>query len=277
MTAAEDAETQTGHAPPAVHSRTVALAWVAIAFGVLSLPGALYLLPLPEASPWHGLALTVRGIAPATAIISWLLALIAALVSGARLIRAPRTRNSKMALALAAPGAVAGTIALAVVFYFIASVLGLTQPNEAERSGERAVQHYLDQGASLICDSGDSGHGPNRYPWYEAYLEVPAALGTEQQARDAVTAAGYTGARRSSVPGSYDLPVEASAFQVESLAEQIPDFDGDRVSPLATVEVLPWGRVSGSCSVANGSWGDGTDQGDGTVLIAIRIRLDSTR
>jgi hypothetical protein len=275
--ATEDSTPPAPDAAQAVHGGTVVLAWVAIAFGIAAVPGGLFFLGLPADSPLYGLMITAAGVAPVAAMISWLLALVAASISGIRLIRPPRSRESRKAFAMAAPGAVLGTVAMGLVIYFVGGMLGLTQANEAEKSGERAVDHYLEQGATLVCDNGDNGHGPNRFPWYEAYLEVPASLGSEAEARDAIAKAGYLGTRRTDVPESFDLPSQSGAFALESLDEQEPLYEGDTVSPHATVQVLPWGQVTEWCSLKDDSWADGVSQKNGTLLVAIHVLLDSTR
>ena len=255
---------------------TVALARVAIVLGVVSLPGLLVFVPAVRDSPVFVLVLLASYVAPFTATVSWLLAVVAAVLSGARLIRRRRVRESKRALALAAPGAVLGTAALVFVVVYIGNMLGAFDPNEAARSGELAVDHYLDQGSSLICDHGNNGHGVNSTPWYVAYIDAPSDLQSAEQAQEALALAGFPDTRRAEIPEEYGQPVLTEAFRVES-----PEYDVSRdealESPRAYVEVYPVERVSVSCSPPGGDYGDDLTADEGRAIVVVHVTLEPTR
>ena len=262
---------------PATHGGTVVLAWVAIAFGVLSLPGALYLLPVPPDTLLYTFAVLGANYAPVTATLSWVLAVIAAVISGIRLIRRPRSRNSKKAFAMAAPGAVLGLIAWGVVIYFVGNLLGVFQTNGAENAGKLGVEHYLDQGASLICENGNNGHGVNSTPWYDAYIDAPAELGTEAQAREALALAGHPNVESPTMPEYYDLPATSDAFLVQSLDVDTGDYSGAPEIPRGTIVVYPDTEVSLHCNPPFGSYGDDVAPRAGRVIIHVSLQLDKTR
>ena len=259
------------------HNGTVTLVWVAIWFGLVSLPGALYLIPGIRETPLFGIALAGSNLAPFTATISWILALIAAATSGVRLIRRPRTKNSKKAFLMAAPGAVLGAVALGFVVYSVGSMLGAFQPNEAEAAGKAGVEHYLDQGASLICDNGNNGHGVNSTPWYDAFIDAPEELGTAIQARDALALAGHPDTESPAMPEYYNLPASSKAIIVRSLDVYKNSAVGAPDISRATIVVYPDSEVSLSCYTAGGDYGDDVAPKAGRVIIHLSLQLEKTR
>lgn len=271
---ADPAETLGG---PRKGRGVVVLAWVAIGFGVISLPGVLGFLPGVYESALYELALVSSNLAPFTATLSWLLALIATVISGIRLLRPPRTRNAKRAFALAAPGALLGTVALVAVVIFIGNTLGLFQSNLAARPANAAIDHYQGEGASLICFSEDNGHFVNRYPWYSAFLEAPSRLGTESAARSAMEKAGYPDARLVEVDDYYELPEGTDSFVIESMETRATENEGDAAGSLATITVFTDGPVSLSCSPPGGEYGDDMTPAEGHVIIKVDITLSPTR
>lgn len=258
-------------------SGVVALAWVAIGFGVISLPGLLVFLPFEYDTPIYDYAVLASNVAPFTATLSWLLAVIATAISGIRLIRPPRTRNAKRAFAMAAPGAVLGTAALVAVVILIGNMLGLFQSNLAAMPAEAVIDHYLGNGASVICYTENNGHFINSTPWYSALVDAPASMGTEAEARQALELAGYPDAQRTEVPDQYGVPESSEAFVVESLTVNPSEYEGDEPSPQARVTVYADGPASADCTPPGGEYGDDVTPSAGRVLIHVHISLEPTR
>jgi uncharacterized integral membrane protein len=279
MTAPEPAPTQpAGPSGPAPSpAGTVTLAWVAIAFGAISLPGLLTYLPGIRNTEFADYALLAGNAAPFPAIVSWLLAVVATLVSAVRLIRGRNIRSSKRALALAAPGAILGTAALVLVVVYIGNLLGAFEPNEAAQAGEVAVDHYLDQGSTLICANDNNGHGINSTPWYVAYIDAPSDLQSVEQAQDALALASYPDAQAAALSEFYDLPASTEAFAVESLERGTDGYDGAPGTPRASVQVFPADPVSPDCSPPGGDYGDDLTAGEGRVIVVVRVSLEKTR
>ena len=197
---------------PARGKKTRTLAWIAIGFGVVSLPGLLGFVPgLPDSIRYSLLEAT--NLAPITAVVSWLLALIAALISGIRLVPRTRTRSTAVSFAMTAPGAILGSIAIVMAFTFVGGLLGVGKGNVAQDLAVPVMSTYSDAGGSLLCTNGDGGYGPsNRQPWYQAYLDVPANIATEQQARDALIHAGFDDVTPAEPVIEYDEPTPDGSF-----------------------------------------------------------------
>jgi hypothetical protein len=239
------------------------LAWVAIAFGAVSLPGLVGWLPgLDETIRVNLLGLT--NLSPLTAVSSWAAALIATIISGIALLRKRSSRRSNLALKLAAPGAVLGTVAIVVAVHFVASLLGLTQGNAAREIGEPAVNTYIAEHSTLVCENGDGGYGPdNRSPWYTAYLDVPKEVATEQFARDVLRDAGFTSPVRGEAHTGYGEEGPADSFAVHDTSE-----DGG-----ASIAVYPSGSVPRYCSDV-GTYGDEMVIDDGRAIVVVSISLN---
>lgn len=253
------------------------LAWVAIGFGVIALPGLLPFIPGIRETWLLAASIHAANLAPFPATVSWLLAVIATVIALVQLIRRRNTRNARKALALAGPGAILGSAAVVFVYIYIGNLLGAFDPNAAEEPGVASVEHYLDQGASQICEESDNGHGENRYPWYTAYLDVPAEAGTEATAQEALAVAGFSDARVTEISEYYELPATTEAFMVESLEVQEAEYEGAPITPLARIEVFPDGPVSLGCFPPDGEWGDDIEPDEGRVIVVVHIVLDSTR
>lgn len=250
---------------------------MAIAFGTVALPGLLVFIPGIHESAFSDVALIATYVAPLFALISWLLAVVATVRSGVRLIRRRNTRASAATLALAAPGAILGAAALVLVYIYIGNVAGAFHPNEAARAGELAVGHYLDNGATLICDDGNNGHGPNSTPWYTAYIDAPSALGEAGHGRAALAAAGFSDAETADIPDEYELPVTTEAFEIHSLETRTDEYDGAPASPLARIDVFPVEPVPIFCSPPGGEYGDDRAAADGRATVVVHVQLESTR
>lgn len=249
----------------------ITLAWIAIALGVLALPGLI------------GLAAEILGVGdsqglgfffsltPWLAIVSWILAIIATVIAGRRIARRKGDAQTVLAFLLAAPGAILGTGGLLVVASFLGVELGISQDNEAESAGRPAVATYTENGAELLCDNGDNGYGVNGYPWFQAFIDAPADLGSEALAREALAAAGYPGAERSEVSEYYDVPRSADAFEIHSL-----EVDEETLrTPKASIVVLPSGPVSLSCHY-DGEYGRDFTPSSDRVVVFVQIALDHT-
>jgi hypothetical protein len=122
----------------------LAFAWVAIFFAILSVPGALIFVPGLDVGL---LQLLGNVVSPITAVLSWAAALTATIVALVNVIRRRGNHGVRLALGLAAPGAVLGTAALVAVVVFIGNVLGLWAGNAAETAAKPTVDAYTTSGA----------------------------------------------------------------------------------------------------------------------------------
>ncbi|MEO6115049.1 MAG: hypothetical protein ABIP33_01585 [Pseudolysinimonas sp.] len=249
--------TPAGAAPsPKVSRGELVLAWIALGFAVIALPGVLIFLPWSDHVP--ALLLVLSSFSPLTAFVAWVLSLTATLMAGIRLIRRQGTRLSIIAIRVASPVAVLSTAALVVGVYFLASLLGLTQGNQAADLGRPLTADYTSHGARLICDNGDGGYGPdNRSPWYDAFLEAPASLGTEAQARKALKLSGFSDLRPSD-----DAP-PAHGFALTS----------GTTDRSAGVVVFEKGGTSLYCSNGNVKYGTKYTPPAGSVLVHVSVYL----
>jgi hypothetical protein len=170
-------------------SAVLVVALVACALGLVAvLLGLLWLTP-----PDHGpIVVLLADLAPVAALASWVVALGAAAAGGVLVLRR-RDRRARTALVVALPGAVLGTVAVVGAVALLVATIHLFDPNTAEELAAPTRDAYVDRGARLLCDSGDSGHGPdNLTPWYSAVLDVPTSVDVDATAERALRAAGFT-------------------------------------------------------------------------------------
>ena len=83
---------------------------------------------------------------------------------------------------------------LGLVVFFVALVVILSYifPDKAVAENHKIYKNLNQLHASLICDNGDSGDGPdNSTPWYTAYYYVDGTSNTEQKIRDFAANSGY--------------------------------------------------------------------------------------
>jgi hypothetical protein len=252
-------------AQPPVGKVALVFAWIAIGFGIVSVPGALVLFLGLDNGPM----LLAGAVSPVTAVFSWAAALIATIIALVNVIRRRSNRRVRLALWLAVPGAVLGTAALVTVFVIIGNALGLWAGNAAETAARPAVDAYTNSGATVICENGDGGFGPdNQIPWFDAYLDVPASLATTDRATAALKAADFDAPRLKAVgPIDGDAPPPGS-FEVLSGT-------GDHY---ASVDVYPSGSIPLYCT-ENGidKYGKPYSPKAGRALVAVQVSLPSRK
>ena len=235
--------------PPAKSSRaatvSLVLSWVGVGLAVLTV--AAFVLPLISR-----FAVQIFFAALASAIAATVLAVIARR-------RHQKERRSTIALWVSVTGVVIGTLQLGVILV-LSVQLGVFNVNVAEPDGHSVVQAYTSQGATLICDRGDNGYGiAHGQPFYEAYLDAPAALGTTAAARRALESAGVESPSEQSV-SSWGEPLPAGAFAIGSI-------HGER-SDLVTISSA--GAVPDYCGGGIDVEGDNQVE-PGRVLIAVQV------
>jgi hypothetical protein len=254
----------TSDQPPRVDSPvgTVALvfAWIAIAFAIASVPGALTLFFGLD----DGLLLLLASVSPITAVLSWGSALIATTIALVNIIRRRRNRRVRLALWLAAPGAVLGAAALVVVIVFIGNALGLWAGNAAETDARPAVDVYTNSGAKVICENGDGGFGPdNRQPWFDEYLDVPESLATTEHAAGALKEAKFDAPRVKAVEPFDGVAPPAGSFEVTS----------DSGNHLAFIDVYPSGSAPLFCTDNGIEYGKPYTPKAGRALVVVQVSL----
>ena len=203
-----------------------------------------------------------------TAVISWILALLATVIAVVSLMMRRRSPRVIRALRIAGPGAVLGTAAMVIAVVYVGGLFGLTQGDPARDLGKSMVGTYTDGGASLICDNGDNGHGPdNRTPWYEAYVDVPAGQATEAKARDALRVAGYGNA----------VAVKPSTDYADEAAAGIVEFRSRKGGRSASVTVIPIGSIPLYCSGSSIQYGQGHISSNGRALVIVGVNFPAVK